>query len=314
MFCIGYGIKAPANGTDTVLTCLSMLCGALMFALFLGQVTSVVQSINVSKHQYKEKMMQVKEYMSFRKFPMDLRHRMDDYYEHRFQGKMFDEAAILSELNPVLREELINHNCCELIEAVPFFRNADADFLSNMISCLKYEVYLNGDCIVKQGTIGSRMYFISRGTVLIRSQTKAPRTTTATACGYPEDDEIQMEQRLSDGAYFGEICLLLDDYRCSFASVYADSIVNCYALEREDFDRVLEFHPEQKTLIKKQARERMETALEEDELENLDLIGEQESHLYMEAATRLSNSAFRKNTDGELFLSKEEQEKVESLK
>ena len=34
---------------------------------------------------------------------------------------MFNEAQILRELNPILREELVNHNCRELVDAVPFF-------------------------------------------------------------------------------------------------------------------------------------------------------------------------------------------------
>ena len=50
--------------------------------------------------------MQVKEYMSFRKLPQHLRLRISDYYEYRFQGKMFDEAKILSELNDVLRGQV----------------------------------------------------------------------------------------------------------------------------------------------------------------------------------------------------------------
>lgn len=50
--------------------------------------------------------MQVKEYMQFRKLPTELRHRISDYYENKFQGKMFDEAHILSELNYNLREEV----------------------------------------------------------------------------------------------------------------------------------------------------------------------------------------------------------------
>ena len=30
-----------------------------------------------------------------------------DYYENRFQGKMFNEATILQDLNPILREEIV---------------------------------------------------------------------------------------------------------------------------------------------------------------------------------------------------------------
>ena len=42
--------------------------------------------------------------MVYRKLPRNLRQRITDYYEHRYQGKMFDEASILGELNECLRE------------------------------------------------------------------------------------------------------------------------------------------------------------------------------------------------------------------
>ena len=42
--------------------------------------------------------------MSFHKLPADMRQRIHDYYEHRYQGKMFDEESILGELNEPLRE------------------------------------------------------------------------------------------------------------------------------------------------------------------------------------------------------------------
>ena len=42
--------------------------------------------------------------MVYRKLPRNLRQRITDYYEHRYQGKMFDEENILGELNECLRE------------------------------------------------------------------------------------------------------------------------------------------------------------------------------------------------------------------
>lgn len=50
--------------------------------------------------QYK----QVEQYMSFHKLPADLRQKIHEYYEHRFQGKMFDEENILGELSEPLKE------------------------------------------------------------------------------------------------------------------------------------------------------------------------------------------------------------------
>ena len=49
-------------------------------------------------------LKQVEEYMAYRKLPRDLRLRIGDYFEHRYQGKFFNEDTILDELSERLRE------------------------------------------------------------------------------------------------------------------------------------------------------------------------------------------------------------------
>lgn len=54
--------------------------------------------------------------MIYRKLPRDLRRKITDYYEHRYQGKMFDEDEILGELNECLRE-VGRHKCGFTVES-----------------------------------------------------------------------------------------------------------------------------------------------------------------------------------------------------
>lgn len=44
--------------------------------------------------------------MAYRKLPREMRQRITEYFEHRYQGKFFDEEAILGELSEKLREVL----------------------------------------------------------------------------------------------------------------------------------------------------------------------------------------------------------------
>lgn len=121
MLCIGYGRFPPQSLTDMWLTLMSMISGATCYALFLGHTTNLIQSLDSSRRQYREKVIvialrcrrylnvclqlkQVEEYMAYRKLPRDLRTRITDYFEHRYQGKFFDEDNILSELSERLRE------------------------------------------------------------------------------------------------------------------------------------------------------------------------------------------------------------------
>ena len=49
-------------------------------------------------------MKQVEEYMAYRKLPREMRTRITEYFEHRYQGKFFDEDEILGELSEKLKE------------------------------------------------------------------------------------------------------------------------------------------------------------------------------------------------------------------
>ena len=44
--------------------------------------------------------------MAYRRLPRDMRQRITEYFEHRYQGKFFDENGILGELSEKLREVL----------------------------------------------------------------------------------------------------------------------------------------------------------------------------------------------------------------
>ncbi|XP_008304462.1 potassium/sodium hyperpolarization-activated cyclic nucleotide-gated channel 3 [Stegastes partitus] len=246
MLCIGYGLYPPIGMADVWLTILSMIVGATCFAMFVGHATALIQSLDSSRRQYQEKYKQVEQYMSFHKLPADMRQRIHDYYEHRYQGKMFDEESILEELNEPLREEIINFNCRKLVASMPLFANADPNFVTSMLTKLHFEVFQPGDYIIREGTIGKKMYFIQHGVVSVL--TKSSKDT-----------------KLSDGSYFGEICLLTRGRRT--ASVRADNYCRLYSLSVDNFNEVLEEYP------------MMRRAFETVALDRLDRIGKRNSVL-----------------------------------
>ncbi|XP_077051373.1 potassium/sodium hyperpolarization-activated cyclic nucleotide-gated channel 2 [Siphateles boraxobius] len=222
MLCIGYGAQAPDGPTDVWLTMISMIIGATCYAMFLGNATNLVQSLDASHRQYQEKYKQVEQYMSFHKLPADMRQRIHDYYEHRFQGKMFDEENILGELSDPLKEEIVNFNCRGLVANMPLFANADPHFVTVLLTKLRFEVFQPGDMVIREGTLGRKMYFIQHGCVSVITH----------------DNK---EKKLNDGCYFGEICLLTRGRRT--ASVRAETYCRLYSLSVDSFNEVLEENP-----------------------------------------------------------------------
>ncbi|KAM4052868.1 potassium/sodium hyperpolarization-activated cyclic nucleotide-gated channel 2 isoform 2-T2 [Anomaloglossus baeobatrachus] len=267
MLCIGYGRQAPESMSDIWLTMLSMIVGATCYAMFIGHATALIQSLDSSRRQYQEKYKQVEQYMSFHKLPADFRQRIHDYYEHRYQGKMFDEDSILEELNEPLREEIVNFNCRKLVASMPLFANADPCFVTAMLTKLKFEVFQPTDYIIREGTIGKKMYFIQHGVVSVL--TKGNK-----------------EVKLSDGSYFGEICLLTRGRRT--ASVRADTYCRLYSLSVDHFNEVLEEYP------------MMRRAFETVAIDRLDRIGKKNSILMHKVQHDLNSGVFN-NQENEII-------------
>ncbi|XP_056304180.1 potassium/sodium hyperpolarization-activated cyclic nucleotide-gated channel 2 [Danio aesculapii] len=267
MLCIGYGRQAPESMSDIWLTMLSMIVGATCYAMFIGHATALIQSLDSSRRQYQEKYKQVEQYMSFHKLPADFRQKIHDYYEHRYQGKMFDEESILEELNEPLREEIVNFNCRKLVASMPLFANADPNFVTAMLTKLRFEVFQPGDYIIREGTIGKKMYFIQHGVVSVLTK-----------------GNIGM--KLSDGSYFGEICLLTRGRRT--ASVRADTYCRLYSLSVDNFNEVLEEYP------------MMRRAFETVAIDRLDRIGKKNSILMHKVQHDLNSGIFN-NRENEMI-------------
>uniref|UniRef100_A0A3B4AD47 Cyclic nucleotide-binding domain-containing protein n=1 Tax=Periophthalmus magnuspinnatus TaxID=409849 RepID=A0A3B4AD47_9GOBI len=247
MLCIGYGAQAPEGMTDVWLTMLSMIVGATCYAMFIGHATALIQSLDSSRRQYQEKYKQVEQYMSFHKLPADVRQKIHEYYEHRFQGKMFDEENILGELSEPLKEEIVSFNCRSLVANMPLFANADPNFVTAVLTKLRFEVFQPADFIIREGTVGRKMYFIQHGRVSVLTRGNK-------------------ETKLSDGSYFGEICLLTRGRRT--ASVRADTYCRLYSLSVDSFNEVLEEHP------------MMRRAFETVAVDRLDRIGNVSSSIF----------------------------------
>lgn len=134
---------------------------------------------------------------------------------------------------------------------MPLFANADPNFVTAMLTKLRFEVFQPHDYIIREGTIGKKMYFIQHG-----------------VCSVITKGTLAM--KLSDGSYFGgtkpfvalrcfllcvdisyfqlfhsfwilEICLLTRGRRT--ASVRAETYCRLYSLSVDHFNEVLEEYP-----------------------------------------------------------------------
>lgn len=86
----------------------------------------------------------------------------------------------------VFSQEIVNFNCRKLVASMPLFANAEPNFVTAMLTKLRFEVFQPHDYIIREGTIGKKMYFIQHG-----------------VCSVITKGTLAM--KLSDGSYFGGV-------------------------------------------------------------------------------------------------------------
>lgn len=87
-------------------------------------------------------------------------------------------------------QEIVSFNCRSLVANMPLFANADPNFVTAVLTKLRFEVFQPSDFIIREGTVGRKMYFIQHGRVSVLTRGNK-------------------ETKLSDGSYFGGESLLL---------------------------------------------------------------------------------------------------------
>ena len=134
-------------------------------------------------------------------------------------------------------QKILKHNCQELIQSVPFFENAPEAFTTAVLTRLRFELFLPGEYIVRQGFKGDKMYFIQRGVVEVIT------------------GDGTVVTHLAEGAHFGEICLLTEERRV--ASVKSGTMCDLFSLSSHNFLELLEEFPEMRPFFEAIAKTRL---------------------------------------------------------
>ncbi|KAJ3307739.1 hypothetical protein HDU76_004412 [Blyttiomyces sp. JEL0837] len=239
----------PETVLEQWLTIIYILSGAVLYATFVGSLSSAAVALDASGRLYEQKMDELTDYLNFKCVGPETRKKLVQYYEVKYRGKFFEESNLLAGMNDSLRTELSVHNCRQLIEKVPFLRrqehdNKDSLFFGKVASSLVACYYVKNDYVVRQGELGNDMYFIQSGSLDI--VVNGTKVTTFT-----------------EGHFFGEVALIANIPRTASVRAHTASIL--YRLSRTDFDAILMEFDDMRLRIDRIYQERMAKVRQEQE-------------------------------------------------
>ncbi|XP_068602063.1 potassium/sodium hyperpolarization-activated cyclic nucleotide-gated channel 2-like [Brachionichthys hirsutus] len=207
----------------------SMVSGCLMYTVLVANATAMIATIDPAAKEYKSKMSRLEHYISFMKLPPELQLRINKYYQARYGGKWFHEKDVMDTVSSALKEQILMVMCSRLLRKAPLFKYRDENFISAVAVKLEYEIFLEGDVIVRQNVPGDRMFFIDHGQVLTEADAD--------------------ERELCDGDFFGESCMLTKGKHLATAKALTDC--QCFSLRWDDFQEALEGFPDVKKDLEK---------------------------------------------------------------
>ncbi len=236
MTTVGYGDITPARNPEFIAAMIIMLLGASMYAFIIGNVASLLSSLDSVKASYWNKMESALEYLRVRQVPGGLGTRVRNYYEYLWsRHKGLREDMLFVELPAPLRLEVLLHLTKDLMDTVPLFKYCSHSLRNVLLMALKSQTCDPGSSVVRADEVGKEMFFISRGSLDV---IKADGTHSAL---------------LEDGDYFGHVSMLFKEKRT--ASVVANTYCEIFVLTADAFESIRSDYPELRDVMKKMSSE-----------------------------------------------------------
>ncbi|KAJ8967633.1 hypothetical protein NQ314_002752 [Rhamnusium bicolor] len=218
------GIRFQTHATmfpeDYIVAMFTYIVGKILVGFIWIILAMTILNSRSIEIKLMEMVNQVDEYMRQKQFPLNLKNRISQYYDFKYQKVYCKEKSIRNMLTRNIKTDINIHACKLLLSNVSLFSELSPTEVKQIVKYLVPEIYLPNDIIVKCGTSGDSMYFLSSGTVAVYARS---------------GKEIC---HLQDGAYFGEISLILKGEKRT-ATVKAIETSQIYRLCRRDFERSL---------------------------------------------------------------------------
>jgi len=239
---IGYGDITPRNGDQMKYTIIIELVGFIMMGYLIGNIAGLLNKPDPLRAQYASALEEVSAFVQYHSLPADLKHRIVDYFGYMWQQRAaFNESSILDLLPGGIKTEVSLHLKRDVIQRVPFFREASETFIREIANEMRPLVVTPGEYVFHSGDPAVNMYFISRGNLEVL------------------DSGGQVIGSLSDGDFFGEMALL--EKRRRMGSIRALGYCDLYELSFDAFNRIVDVHPDFKFYMQDIARRRAEAAM-----------------------------------------------------
>ncbi|KAL4436164.1 hypothetical protein ABPG74_018148 [Tetrahymena malaccensis] len=236
-----FGDVYPPTEGEIFLTIISMVAGGIFYCKIFSDFNSLLKINRQTKIEIWEKQEKVYLFASKKQVSQKIYDKIQHFYNNSEDGqKIINYYSLIKELPTQLQQEVALEINSELISNVQIFNLASPEFVFKMIKKMYPRVAVKDDYIIKIGEIAQEFYIISKGKVEMLNSDK--KTVTRV---------------LESGAYFGEVGILLNEFRTCYVKAQTDCIFMC--IKKENFLQILDQFPQVKDFLIRVAKQRITT-------------------------------------------------------
>jgi len=147
---VGYGDITPHRNVEYVLSMLVILIGASMWAFIIGNIASLLSSLDSAKTTFWKRVELVTQFLRSRRVPPEVNENVRGYYEYtwsRYRGA--NERSLLTDLPAPLRLEVLTHLAQEVLERVPLFQHCGPVLRNELLMALEPTIVTPGGFSVR---------------------------------------------------------------------------------------------------------------------------------------------------------------------
>jgi hypothetical protein len=138
-----------------------------------GSFSALFSANQMASQAYAMRIRQLKEFCRIKGLGFGVREKLEAHYHHLYPEKLIvDEPAVINDLPPQLREELVAELYGRQLWSVPLFLHLDGQIMTALCLRLLPLPALKGQVIAKEGSKGRQMFCISSGTIRITERIK----------------------------------------------------------------------------------------------------------------------------------------------
>ena len=167
MTTVGYGDINTANDFERGYAIFAMLVGATVFGYVIGNVTVMMENIDMQSAFYRERMDRIKEYLRDRRFPVATAKRIRKQFKYYYKKtSVFDQSQdIISGLPQAVACKVLYKQYERLISTCSFLRESPTLFTCQIIEKMRPFYMEPGEFLFYEKEVGTHIFFVNKGMV-----------------------------------------------------------------------------------------------------------------------------------------------------